>query len=54
MRYIIFCKDGTCFETEWYGEEMFNPETMHVVIDHFKKVFTTDGKEWRDITEDHL
>jgi len=54
MKYIIFCSDKTCFTTYWFTQEMFNPDTMLMVVDLAMLTYTNDGKEWKDVNVDHL
>ena len=43
------------FLTEWFdSENHFNPEIGMIVYDLVEKKYTSDGKEWHEIEEDHL
>ena len=52
MRYLIYT-DGEAFFTNWFGDELI-PQEPFVCFDLDRQMFTTDGKKWEDITEDHL
>lgn len=59
MRFLIFMQitesgNPESFYTEWYSSENFIPDVGMIVFDLALKQFTTDGKYWKDITEDHL
>lgn len=60
MRYLVvtvFTESGKpeAFRTEWFEpENNFNHELGMIVFDFAKDLFTTDGKTWHKITQDHL
>ena len=54
MRYLIYVIfDGEAFFTNWFGGELI-PGKPVVCFDLDYEKFTIDGKEWKDINEDHL
>ena len=54
-QYLITTKTGEPFFTDWFDpENNFNAEAGMVVYDLFNYLYTTDGKNWKDIQEDHL
>ena len=56
MRYLITTKEViTPFLTDWFEpENHFNPDIEMIAYDLVESKFTTDGKNWHDITIDHL
>jgi hypothetical protein len=60
MRYLIAYTDPELGKivssfTEWFEpENNFNGDVGMIVFDLAKFVFTTDGKTWHEIKEDHL
>lgn len=53
MRYLITHPENEPFITEWYDYEN-NYEKGMVIYDLVKFYFTTDGKTWKEINQDHL
>jgi len=54
MRYLVYIiMKNESFYTEWFGYELV-PNEPYVCFDLDHHKFTTDNKEWKDITEDHL
>ena len=55
MRYLIATKSGDPFFTQWFtAENNFNVELEMIVYDLYTCQFTTDGKNWNPIEDDHL
>lgn len=57
MRYLVTTLNHSPFLTEWFDpENHFNPDPDMgmVVYDLFKKTFTTNGMDWRNIELDSL
>ena len=52
MRYLIY-KDGEAFYTKWYDYESHFIYGM-VIFDLAKHTYTTNGKNWNSIEDDHL
>lgn len=52
MHYLIYY-NGTPFYTNWFTVENNYVDGM-VVFDLLNHEYTNDGKEWKEITEDHL
>jgi len=57
MQYLVTTLNHSPFLTEWFDpENHFNtdPDMGMVVYDLFKKTFTTNGVDWRNIELDSL
>ena len=53
MTYLILPKDSEPFTTDWFDAENNYVEGM-IVFDLVNWSYTTDGKNWKYITFDHL
>ena len=53
MRYLIINPDHEPFLTNWFDYPNFFVMGM-TVFDLHDYTYTTDGDNWKDITEDHL
>lgn len=51
-RYLIY-HDQKAFYTDWFEFENHYLPGM-VVFDLMRAMFTNDGNQWQDITQDHL
>ncbi len=55
MRYLITTKAESPGLTEWFdADNHFNAEIGMIVYDLHKELYTTDGKNWKEIEIDHL
>ena len=53
-QYLVIIENEP-FYTHWFdAENNFNNEVNMIVIDFHKNVYTDDGINWKEITEDHL
>lgn len=52
MRYLIYF-DGNAFYTNWYDYENNYTDGL-IVFDLETDKFTSNGKDWEEIEEDHL
>lgn len=54
MNYLVTIPNEAPFVTPHFTEEFFNKEIGMIVYDLIYFKFTTDGKTWQEIPEDHL
>ena len=55
MNYLILTNHSDPFYTNWFdAENHFNPELEMVVFNLLTGKYTTNGKDWHDITKDQL
>lgn len=55
MQYLIVTSSHEPFLTKWFdAENHFNKDDDMVVFDLWTERYTTDGKTWLPIPEDHL
>lgn len=55
MNYLITANEMNPFLTNWYDyENHYRDDLNMVVYDLIKCIYTTDGKTWFSIVEDHL
>lgn len=55
MRYTVILQDKTVFYTDWYEyESNWSDENYFMVINNMSCQYTTNGKCWVDIENDHL
>jgi hypothetical protein len=52
--YLIICEDQSAFTTTYYHPDWWNENKIHCVINMNKMTISFDGKEWKEIQEDHL
>jgi hypothetical protein len=54
MQYLITTKTEEPFFTDWFDPKNdFNAKAGMVVYDLYYGLYTTDGKNWKEINEDH-
>lgn len=54
MNYLIFTDSHSPFYTNWFNLENFDRDDNMVVFNLLSHKYTTDGKTWYDIKQDHL
>ena len=55
MNYLIVSKSYEPFYTNWFvAENNFNKDDEMVVFNLVTHQYTTNGKDWYDIPQDHL
>ena len=55
MNYLIVSKSYEPFYTNWfYAENNFIKDDDMIVFNLLSGKYTTDGKNWHDIKQDHL
>ena len=55
MRYTIIFQDKTVAYTDWFdADNNWNDDIHFVIINNISHQYTTNGKDWIDIQDDHL
>lgn len=55
MNYLIFTDSHSPFYTNWFDvENHFNRDDNMIVVNLLTHKYTTDGRTWYDIAQDHL
>lgn len=55
MRYTIIFKNGGCVLTDWYNYDTdWSHEHHFMIIKNISHQYSTNGKDWIDIEDDHL
>lgn len=55
MRYTIILQNKTVAYTDWFDyDNNWNDDFHFVIINNISHQYTTNGKDWIDIQDDHL
>jgi hypothetical protein len=55
MKYTIILQDKTVFHTDWYDyENNWTDENCFMILNNISCQYSTNGKDWIDIEDDHL
>lgn len=55
MNYLIVTNNNDPFYTNWFdAENTFNKDDDMVVFNLLNHTYTTNGKDWYEIQQDHL